>query len=133
MSKVLEIKGCKESFIVEACKECPLAYVNSEGAIYCNHPEAGYVLASINKCPLPDATEAHADVWPDDENHRLGPKGERLIAVEGEEEDCNDCYKCFYAICDGDACTCEVTNRMCSSSKRKDGRTIHWELAGDRT
>lgn len=116
MSKVLEIKGCKESFIVEACKECPLAYVNSEGAIYCNHPEAGYVLASINKCPLPDATEAHADVWLEDENHRLGPNGERLIKVDGG--DLRDCNRCFYFSIDCRGIPCIGH---------------HWELAGDRT
>lgn len=68
------------------------------------------------------ATEAPADEWPDDEDHLLGPNGERLIAVEKAS-----CEKCFYPHLSD-----ECIKAPCFSFRRSDKRSVHWELAGDR-
>ncbi len=52
--------------------------------------------------------------WLEDENHRLGPNGERLIKVDGG--DLRDCNRCFYFSIDCRGIPCIGH---------------HWELAGD--
>ena len=70
-----------------------------------------------------DATEAPADVWPDDENHRLGPNGEQLIAVDHVS-----CKSCFLF---GQPCYSQNAVLTCCYDYRKDKRNIHWKLAGE--
>ena len=91
MKKLLEIKGCRKAVVIEGCSDCPMCHIDCENLDFCRHPERECELATYCKCPLPDATEP-ADVWPDDENHRLGPNGERLIAVD--HVSCKVCFLC---------------------------------------
>ena len=124
MKKLLEIKGCKKTLVIETCGDCPLL----NGVIGCKHPDAGRIDFSPHTlspvCPLPDATKAPADVWPDDENHRLGPNGEQLIAVDHVS-----CKACFLF---GQPCYSQNAVLTCCYDYRKDKRNIHWEIAGDR-
>lgn len=108
MSKVLEIVGASRKLIIDDCAKCPLQYRISGYREECHHPDLEGRFAESGcicyLCPLPDAPEAPADVWPDDENHRLGPNGERLVA---EREYCS-CSGCFYdgkkGVCRGVLC-----------------------------
>lgn len=122
MKRVLKIVGGGKEKIIEHDYDCPLRDVDDH---YCGHPDSECLYCTLgdrigDSCPLPDATEAPADVWPDDGNHRLGPNGERLIAVDGWK-----CCLCFYQKLD-------CFKVPCKQSEREDNRFIHWELAGDR-
>ena len=114
MSKRLEIAGTGKVWIVKKCIECPL--LDSDACCVIDNKHRPKFCEECENCPLPDATEAPADVWPDDENHRLGPNGERLIA---EREYCS-CSGCFY---DGKKGVCRDVE--CYEKI--------WKLTGDRT
>ena len=127
MAKVLQIVGGKKEKVISAAHECPLRNIEED---YCGHPDNECLYCTLgdrigDSCPLPDATEAPADVWPDDGNHRLGPNGERLIAVDHVS-----CKACFLF---GQPCYSQNAVLTCCYDYRKDRRNIHWELAGDRT
>ena len=123
MAKQLQIVGVQGVLIVTRCQgDCPFNY----DCIECKLSDVQLTDLDIPKdCPLPDAPEVPADVWPDDENHRLGPKGERLIAVDYAGP-WDNCRACFYT------CRHADDEQGCRGFDRSDGRSIHWELAENR-
>lgn len=101
MDKVLKIEDVEKEIVVKGCYDCPMS---SSGAI-CDR--------NWIDCPLPDAAVKPKDEWPNDENHRLGPNGERLIA----KRQYDTCYGCFY---------------HCGECKGVECYEKIWVLAGDR-
>lgn len=74
------------------------------------------------------------DVWPEDENHRIGPNGEKLIAVSSNDV-CDGCFgvtRWSQAKLDVQALVfCGDEKKPCSANFRKDGRYIKWVSTGD--
>ena len=126
MAKKLEIVG--KVWVLDKCIECPL--LDSGAMCVIDNKHRPQFDEECENCPLPDATEAPADVWPDDETHRLGPNGERLIAVASVPTSGNSILQfCAVCFCFKHGLPCFP----CEKEQREDGRNIHWELAGDRT
>jgi hypothetical protein len=71
MAKKLEIVG--KVWVLQKCMECPLLDCDAMCVIDEKHrPKFD---EECENCPLPDAPDAPADVWPDDENHRKRKEG----------------------------------------------------------
>jgi hypothetical protein len=71
MAKKLEIVG--KVWALQKCIECPLLDCDAMCVIDEKHrPKFD---EECENCPLPDAPDAPADVWPDDENHRKRKEG----------------------------------------------------------
>ena len=134
MARRIEIVGTDKVWIIKKCIECPL--LDSDAMCIIDNKHRPKFDEECENCPLPDATEAPADVWPDDENHRLGPNGELLTAVTAyidPEYSFESCKKCLYVNIPKLKCSLPVSERLCSPTSRKDKARIHWEVAGDRT
>ena len=136
MSKVLEIVGASRKLIIDDCAKCPLQYRISGYREECHHPDLEGRFAESGSicylCPLPDAHGVVNGKWPDDDNHRLGPNGEPLEAVEVDDTTVSKCFVCFYGVNARRNCPAKIGDTRCSSRFRKDGKSIVWKLAGER-
>lgn len=122
MAKRLEIAGTGKVWIIQKCIECQL--LDSDACCVIDNKHRPKFEEECENCPLPDATQSPADVWPNDDNHMLGPNGERLIAVNYAGP-WDNCRKCFIT------CRHADDEKKCKAIDRFDRRNIHWELAGD--
>lgn len=85
---------------------------------------------AVESLTAKNADEHREDIWPDDDNHRLGPNGERMIAVSSPDM-CNGCFgitRGTHTIIEHEA-FCGDEKKPCSANFRKDGRYIRWVLA----